>query len=111
MLNPSETLNIVTTGARLLVDVSDNVKTQELFEARKDTEEKYPNGCVEAKMTTTSNKEFIFRNQGIMWSKGSVLMTLVPTTELNTEIEFKKVVISSCALIKNAQVIWKNHTL
>lgn len=102
-------LNVVTTGAHLRIDISNNVKTGNLLEARNDATSKYPEGCVEAKMITKDKKSYVFSNQGVLWFQGAVLLSLSHTGELDTELEFTRVVIYSCESIRGAEVSWVNY--
>ena len=101
-------LNVVTTGAHLLIDVSENVKTGDLFEARNDAASKYPEGCIEAEMITKDKKSYVFSNQGVLWTQGAVRLSLSRTGEIDTDLEFVLVKISSCEPIQGAAVTWVN---
>ena len=102
-------LNVVTTGAHLLVDISENVNVSNLLEARKSATLKYSKGCVKVQMITEDNKEFIFSNQSVLWSKGKVLLSFNSTNKLTTDLIFTKVVIQSCHSIQGAKIVWVNY--
>ena len=108
-LKTPKKLDVLTTGAHLLIDISKNIKASNLLEARNEATSKYPKGCIVAKMITQDKKYYLFSNQGILWSQGNVQVSLSSTGELNTDLEFTMVIISSCAPIQSAEVTWVNY--
>jgi hypothetical protein len=50
-----------------------------------------------------------FQNTGTLWSKGNTMITLSAIGKLNSELEFKKVIIKSCNPISNTNITWSNY--
>ena len=108
-IEASEPLGVVTAGAHLLIDVSDNVKTSDVFEARSDVALKYPEGCIEAILIAENKKRYVLTDQSVSWSEGSVLVSLSHDGGLSTELKFTKVIVSSCQPIRKAEITWVNY--
>ena len=110
ILDTPEVLDIVNSGAHLRIDVTANVKSKTVLEARADVKSKYPNGCVIARLISEDSTEYNFKEQGVSYSKDDVHLTLYYGPGLNKDLKFNRVIIQSCYPIKDAKVIWKNFS-
>lgn len=108
-LEAPKALDVVTSGAHLLIDISSNINANDLFEARNDVKSKYPEGCVKANMITRDKEVYVFSGQGILWAKGNVKLSLSSKVELETDVTFTKVELISCNPIRKAKVTWVNY--
>jgi hypothetical protein len=108
-LEAPEPLDVVTTGAHLLIDITKNVKSGDLLEARNDARSKLPEGCVKAILISKDNQAYKFSNQGVSWSQGEVQLSLISKGALETDLEFVFVELSSCKAIRGTRITWVNY--
>ncbi|WNZ57602.1 hypothetical protein QT397_09745 [Microbulbifer sp. MKSA007] len=109
VLIPAQNLNVVTMGANLKIDTSSEINASAILEAREIADRKYPEGCVTAELITLDDKAYLFQNTGMIWSNNRTMITLSAKDKINTKLEFKKVKLKSCNVIRNTTIKWSNY--
>jgi hypothetical protein len=108
MLEAPETLDVVTSGAHIKVDVTNMVSGEDLFEIRDELDKLFPENCVVAVVSGDDGKEAIFDRLGSSIGNSSVHLTLGSDIGVGTDAKFSRISISSCQPIDQTTVIWVN---
>ena len=108
MLEAPETLDVVTSGAHIKVDVTNMVSGKDLIEIRGQIDDLFPENCVIAVAYGDDGEEATFDRQGSSIGNDSTHLTLGSESGVSTDAKFTRVSISSCQPIEQTTVIWVN---
>lgn len=114
ILVPDESLNAITQGASIQIDVSDyiahsNLTGGGLVENQKQLNELIPQGSMKAILFGTDGSQKQLDHIGFSWSPNDTRVVLTSTSGIPTDREFNKVIITSCVNLKSVRVYWKNY--
>jgi hypothetical protein len=109
-LSAPEPLEVVTSGAHLLIDISELIENKELLAVRSEVDRKFPSGCVRASMTQEGAEPVVLDQQFVSWSEEAVYLMLASDAPISEDLVFSTGTVSSCNPIEHTSVIWVNYT-
>jgi len=104
-ITPSETLDVITGGAAIYVDVSHLVKKPLDFDGAK---ELFPEGSIEGVLITKNAKEIRISSKGNSFTNEETFLVVPGVKLIPTNIEIIAVKLRSSIELKGAKVFWKN---
>jgi len=112
-LQPEAPIEAITSGASIQIDVSSIVSwdTKEgILEFRQRLKKQFPPGSIKAELFGDGNKKTTLTYKGNhLFNKDSVMLSLYGDNGVPTDVEFKKVILTSSIELKGVKVLWKNH--
>jgi len=105
-----EPIEAITSGASIIVDVSEHINAKTVTDAFKEIDIKYPNGCIVAKLISNDSKEIILSESSGAWANDNISIHLRAKNGIPTDLEFNLVEIKSCKSIVGTNLKWRNYT-
>lgn len=112
-LQPKEPLKAITSGASIQIDVSSTITwggDEGIVELRQRLAKMFPANSIKAKLIGNSNQEVVFTYKGNhLFNRDSVTLSLYSDNGVPTDMEFRRVIITSNIELKGVYIFWKNH--
>ena len=113
VLTPAKSLEAITPGASIQIDVSSLIKwgeKEDILAFRKRLEGRFPSGGIGARLIGRDSQEVVLRYEGNhQFNESSVMLSLYADEGVPTNIEFTKVILESDVELKGVRVFWKNY--
>ena len=104
-----EPIEAITSGASIIIDVSEHIKAKTVSDAFKEIDIKYPNGCIVAKLISNDSNEIILSESSGAWGNNNISIHLRAKNGIPTDLEFNLVEIKSCKSIMGTNLKWRNN--
>ena len=107
-VNLKESLDVVTSGAHLELDITSYITSDDLMEKFNQIEQFYPKGCVVAEMETQDSLNVEFSDSVGAVGDEDIVLKLFSKKQLSEDKEFISLKIRSCREISITTVTWSN---
>lgn len=113
VIRPEKSLEAITSGASLDIDVSDfigqmKIKEAGIFEVEEIIKKRIPEGSVTATLHGSQGEEVVLNKSGISKAKDVARLSLYADSGIPTNVAFNKITITSDTELRGVKVYWKN---
>ena len=111
-LVPDKPIKAITSGASIQIDVSSLINKDEkegILAFRKRLLAMFPPKTISARLVGEDAEVVLQYDGGHSFNKDSVWLELYVESGIQTDIEFKRVVIESSIKLNGVKILWKNY--
>jgi hypothetical protein len=113
VIRPEKSLEAITPGASLQIDVSDfigrmKIKEAGIFELEEILNKRIPEGSVTATLHGPQGEKVVLNKSGISKAKDIARLSLYADSGIPTNVAFNKIIITSNTELIGVKVYWKN---